>query len=50
MRVSFLRSDIYAKVGHALIAFLSKNAIPLYKVTILPKGQSLGHVRFSFVI
>ena len=34
----------YHESGHALVAFYTKNAHNLYKVTILPAGQSLGHV------
>lgn len=30
-------------VGHALMAVLNKNSVPLYKVTVLPKAHSLGH-------
>ncbi|XP_033208293.1 ATP-dependent zinc metalloprotease YME1L isoform X2 [Belonocnema kinseyi] len=33
----------YHESGHALVAFHTKNAHNLYKVTILPAGQSLGH-------
>ena len=35
----------YHESGHALVAYYNKNADSLYKVTILPAGQSLGHVR-----
>ena len=30
--------------GHALISLLTEGAMPLHKVTILPRGGSLGHV------
>jgi len=33
-------------VGHAFASVMSEGAIPLYKVTILPKGHSLGHTAF----
>ena len=36
----------YHEAGHALVAYYTKDAIPLHKVTILPRGQSLGHVSF----
>lgn len=36
------------EIGHALVCKLTKGALPLYKVTILPSGQSLGHVFFYF--
>lgn len=32
----------YHEGGHALVAMFNKNAIPLYKATILPRGQALG--------
>lgn len=31
--------------GHALISLLTEGAMPLHKVTILPRGGSLGHVK-----
>lgn len=37
----------YHEAGHALMALYSaKQAVPLYKVTILPRGMSLGHTAF----
>lgn len=37
----------YHEAGHALMALYShQNAVPLYKVTILPRGMSLGHTAF----
>ncbi|CAN8103650.1 unnamed protein product [Discula destructiva] len=33
----------YHEAGHALAAFYNPKATPLYKVTILPRGTSLGH-------
>ncbi|VVC97324.1 unnamed protein product [Leptidea sinapis] len=32
--------------GHALVAFYTKDAHPLHKVTIIPRGQSLGHTAY----
>ncbi|KAG0445477.1 hypothetical protein HPB47_014764 [Ixodes persulcatus] len=37
----------YHEGGHALVAHYSKDAHPLHKVTIIPRGPSLGHVRSS---
>lgn len=31
--------------GHALVAYYTKEAQTLHKVTIIPRGPSLGHVR-----
>ncbi|KAL2160166.1 hypothetical protein VTH06DRAFT_1822 [Thermothelomyces fergusii] len=37
----------YHEAGHALVAYYSKDtAGELYKVTVLPRGQSLGHTAF----
>merc|ERR1712151_861785 len=33
----------FHEVGHALVAYLTLGAKSLYKLTILPKGGSLGH-------
>ena len=35
------------EVGHALGAILTEGAQKLYKVTILPSGQSLGHTSYT---
>ncbi|XP_067138500.1 ATP-dependent zinc metalloprotease YME1L isoform X3 [Centruroides vittatus] len=32
--------------GHALVAFYTKDAHPLHKVTIIPRGPSLGHTAY----
>jgi ATP-dependent metalloprotease len=37
----------YHEAGHALVAYYSKDtAGELYKVTVLPRGRSLGHTAF----
>ncbi|KAL8572122.1 hypothetical protein ACOMHN_052919 [Nucella lapillus] len=36
----------YHEAGHTLVAYFSKEAIPLHKVTIIPRGMSLGHTSF----
>ncbi|KAK3387522.1 peptidase family M41-domain-containing protein [Podospora didyma] len=37
----------YHEAGHALVAYFAQNqSTELYKVTILPRGQSLGHTAF----
>lgn len=37
----------YHEAGHALMALYShQQAVPLYKVTILPRGMSLGHTAY----
>lgn len=41
------RSTAIHEIGHAMICTLTEGAMPLYKVTIMPSGQSLGHVSFK---
>ena len=36
------RSTAYHEAGHATVSWLLPNANPLFKVTIVPRGQSLG--------
>lgn len=38
------RITAFHEGGHALISLLTEGAMPLHKVTILPRGGSLGHV------
>lgn len=40
----------YHEGGHAIVAYFTKDSHPLHKVTIMPRGSSLGHVRMRFVI
>ncbi|XP_031842415.1 ATP-dependent zinc metalloprotease YME1L [Nomia melanderi] len=36
----------YHEAGHALVSYYTKDAVPLHKVTIIPRGHSLGHTSF----
>jgi len=36
----------FHEAGHTLVAYYTKDATPLHKVTIIPRGQSLGHTAF----
>lgn len=36
----------YHEAGHALVAYFSKSAVPLYKITIVPRGMALGITHF----
>jgi ATP-dependent metalloprotease len=37
----------YHEAGHALLAILMPGSDPIFKATILPRGQALGHVAFA---
>ncbi|WKY00806.1 hypothetical protein Q1695_015102 [Nippostrongylus brasiliensis] len=37
------RNTAYHEAGHTLVTLYTKHATPLHKVTIIPRGQSLGH-------
>ncbi|EYC25900.1 hypothetical protein Y032_0011g1448 [Ancylostoma ceylanicum] len=37
------RNTAYHEAGHTLVSLYTKHATPLHKVTIIPRGQSLGH-------
>ena len=36
----------YHEGGHTIVAHFTKEASPLHKVTIIPRGQALGHTAF----
>ena len=38
------RATAIHEIGHAMICAMTEGALPLYKITIMPSGQSLGHV------
>jgi len=40
------KNTAFHEAGHTLVAYLTKDATPLHKVTILARGQSLGHTSF----
>lgn len=40
-----LKKTAYHEGGHTLVALLTKHAMPIYKTTILPRGQTAGVVR-----
>ena len=42
------RITAYHEAGHALVAFFTKDATPIHKVTITPRGRSLGHVSIIY--
>ena len=47
MKVSYLvEPNKNSLGGHALTSLLTEGAIPLHKVTILPRGGALGFVYF----
>lgn len=38
------RITAYHEAGHTLVAYFTKDAPEIHKVTIVPRGPSLGHV------
>ncbi|XP_033724683.1 ATP-dependent zinc metalloprotease YME1L-like [Pecten maximus] len=41
------RMTAYHEAGHTIVCLYTQNAVPLYKVTIQARGQTLGHTAFS---
>ncbi len=41
------RTTAYHEIGHALVAHMLKRSDPVYKVTILPRGQMGGYTRLQ---
>jgi ATP-dependent metalloprotease len=41
-----IQNTVYHELGHATVAFYTEGANELQKITILPRGQSLGHTAF----
>ncbi|KAI6233753.1 ATP-dependent zinc metalloprotease YME1-like protein [Aphelenchoides fujianensis] len=37
------RCTAYHEAGHTLVAMYTKHSTPVHKVTIIPRGQSMGH-------
>jgi len=42
-----LKITAFHEAGHTLVAYFTKNSMPLHKVTIIAKGQSGGHTAFT---
>ena len=40
------RATAYHEIGHALVSWLTLNTDPVHKVTIIPRGRSLGATHF----
>jgi cell division protease FtsH len=43
---SIKRATAYHEAGHALVGLLTPDAMPLHKVTVIPRGMSLGVTKF----
>lgn len=40
------RITAYHEGGHAIVAYFTKDSHPIHKVTIMPRGSSLGHTAY----
>jgi len=40
------KNTAWHEAGHTLVAYYTQDAVPLHKVTIIPRGGSLGHTAF----
>lgn len=38
------KNTAYHEAGHTMVALYTKEAMPVHKVTIIPRGGTLGHV------
>lgn len=43
---SDIETTVYHELGHAVVAYFTQGANEMQKITILPRGQSLGHTAF----
>ena len=43
---SDIETTVYHELGHAVVAYYTQGANEMQKITILPRGQSLGHTAF----
>lgn len=41
-----IRNTAYHEAGHTVVAYFTQGSDPIHKVTILPRGQTLGHTAF----
>ena len=46
MRDDEKKATAYHEAGHALVAYCTKKADPIHKITIIPRGQTLGLTSF----
>jgi ATP-dependent metalloprotease len=45
-KINRIYADYLRQGGHALVALYTEGAMPLHKVTCIPRGHALGYVRF----